>query len=192
MMNCQPHFSEKGTSKERTERKMINFLQDFLQEIEMPDGETDNAAGDTEPLAVPHVLQWMTGQSHIPILPDEKRHFKITCNFDHECRERLGDHSVCYPIRMIIPSFNEGVKVGPDSRDKYVVHTKEMNHIRDIKQTVLLQRVKNIMLPQSWSTPTPSYSFPRRLLLRLFPTLASRFYPGLSACPQASAPIPNS
>ncbi|XP_051802261.1 uncharacterized protein LOC110964566 isoform X1 [Acanthochromis polyacanthus] len=103
MMNCQPHFSEKGTSKERNERKMMNFLQDFLQEIEMqeidmPDVETDSAECDKQPLTVPHVLQWMTGQSHIPILPDEKRHFKITCNFDHDCRERLGDHSVCYPI----------------------------------------------------------------------------------------------
>ncbi|KAL7388262.1 hypothetical protein ABVT39_010367 [Epinephelus coioides] len=29
MMNCQSQFSEKGTSKERTERKIINFLQDF-------------------------------------------------------------------------------------------------------------------------------------------------------------------
>uniref|UniRef100_G3PMI2 HECT domain-containing protein n=1 Tax=Gasterosteus aculeatus aculeatus TaxID=481459 RepID=G3PMI2_GASAC len=91
IMNCQPNFSEKGTSKGRTERKIINFLQDFLQEVEMSDGETDRAA-------VPHVLQWMTGQSHIPMLPDEKRHFKITCNFDHNCRERLGDHAVCYPI----------------------------------------------------------------------------------------------
>ncbi|XP_029979546.1 uncharacterized protein LOC115411511 isoform X2 [Sphaeramia orbicularis] len=97
IMNCQPHYSERGSSKERAERKIINFLQDFLEELEMPDGETDSAADDTEPLAVPHVLQWMTGQSHIPILPDEKRHFKITCNFDHECRERLGDHLVCYP-----------------------------------------------------------------------------------------------
>lgn len=62
------------------------------------DGETERAAGDAEPVAVPHVLQWIMGQSHIPILPDEKRHFKITCNFDDNCRERLGDHSVCYPI----------------------------------------------------------------------------------------------
>ncbi|KAK5865336.1 hypothetical protein PBY51_016510 [Eleginops maclovinus] len=98
MMNCQPRFSEKGTSKERTERTNINFLQDFLQEIEMSDGEPDSAADDKEPLAVAHVLQWMTGQAHIPILPDEKRQFKITCKFDHECRERLGDHLVCYPI----------------------------------------------------------------------------------------------
>uniref|UniRef100_A0A8D0A0R7 HECT domain-containing protein n=1 Tax=Sander lucioperca TaxID=283035 RepID=A0A8D0A0R7_SANLU len=70
----QAHFSEKGTSKGRTERKITTFLEDFLQEVEMSDGETDSAAGDTEPLAVPHVLQWITGQ------------------------ERLGDHSVCYPI----------------------------------------------------------------------------------------------
>uniref|UniRef100_A0A8C1XYB6 Uncharacterized protein n=1 Tax=Cyprinus carpio TaxID=7962 RepID=A0A8C1XYB6_CYPCA len=34
MMSVQPNFSEKGTSKERTERKIINFLQDFLQEVE--------------------------------------------------------------------------------------------------------------------------------------------------------------
>ncbi|XP_039471891.1 G2/M phase-specific E3 ubiquitin-protein ligase-like [Oreochromis aureus] len=44
------------------------------------------------------ILKWMTGQSHVPILPDEKRHFKITCKFDHECKERLGDHSICYPV----------------------------------------------------------------------------------------------
>lgn len=45
-----------------------------------------------------HVLQWMTRQSHIPFLPDEKRHFKITFNFDHECTDRLGEHSVCYAV----------------------------------------------------------------------------------------------
>ncbi|XP_063337880.1 uncharacterized protein LOC134632929 isoform X2 [Pelmatolapia mariae] len=99
MMSCQPHFSEKGTSRERTERKIINVLQDFLQEIEASDGNTGGAGGEkSESLAVQHVLQWMTGQSHVPILPDEKRHFKITCKFDHECKERLGDHSICYPV----------------------------------------------------------------------------------------------
>ncbi|CAI5678078.1 unnamed protein product [Oreochromis niloticus] len=107
MMSCQPHFSEKGTSRERTERKIINFLQDFLQEIEASEKTSEtfsnvtdgNTGGEkSESLAVQHVLQWMTGQSHVPILPDEKRHFKITCKFDHECKERLGDHSICYPV----------------------------------------------------------------------------------------------
>ncbi|XP_057677461.1 uncharacterized protein LOC130906825 [Corythoichthys intestinalis] len=113
MMNCQPHYSEKGTSKERAERKVINFLQDFLEELEMPDGQTDSAAADTEHLTVPHVLQWMTGQSHIPVLPDERRHFKIKYNFDHECGERFGDHLVCYPIR---------IKSSPKFLHDFIIH----------------------------------------------------------------------
>ncbi|RXN35693.1 G2 M phase-specific E3 ubiquitin- ligase-like isoform X1 [Labeo rohita] len=94
MMNCQPRYSEKGTSKEASERKVTNFLQDFLQELEVAerdasiaDEEGDGVLGETRPLSVPMVLQWMTGQSHIPILPDERRRFKITCNFDHDCME---------------------------------------------------------------------------------------------------------
>uniref|UniRef100_A0A3P8TZQ6 HECT domain-containing protein n=1 Tax=Amphiprion percula TaxID=161767 RepID=A0A3P8TZQ6_AMPPE len=90
VLDC-PHFSEKGTSRERTERKIINFMQDFCQELEI-------SVEESHSLGVQHVLQWLTGQSHIPILPDEKRHFKITCMFDHDCRERLGDHSICYPV----------------------------------------------------------------------------------------------
>ncbi|XP_016428414.1 uncharacterized protein LOC107755961 [Sinocyclocheilus rhinocerous] len=91
MMNCQPQYSEKGTSKERIERKVTNFLQDFLQELDVAvdvsnaDEEGDTVLGGAQPLSVQQVLQWMTGQSHIPILPDEKRQFKITCNFDHDC-----------------------------------------------------------------------------------------------------------
>uniref|UniRef100_A0A673HNT1 Uncharacterized protein n=1 Tax=Sinocyclocheilus rhinocerous TaxID=307959 RepID=A0A673HNT1_9TELE len=78
----KPQYSEKGTSKERIERKVTNFLQDFLQELD----EGDTVLGGAQPLSVQQVLQWMTGQSHIPILPDEKRQFKITCNFDHDCK----------------------------------------------------------------------------------------------------------
>ncbi|XP_073730786.1 G2/M phase-specific E3 ubiquitin-protein ligase-like [Misgurnus anguillicaudatus] len=100
MMSCKPLFSEKGTSKERSERKVINFFQDFLQEIEVDAtiAEAESNPGDGEPLSLQTVLQWITGQCHIPILPDEKRQFKITCTFDHDCMERLGNHSVCYPV----------------------------------------------------------------------------------------------
>ncbi|MEQ2297234.1 hypothetical protein AMECASPLE_032715 [Ameca splendens] len=99
MMNCHPQYSEKGTSRERTEWKIINFLQDFLEELEISDGEMASATAEvSESLAVEDVLQWMTGQAHIPILPNEKQHFKITLKFDHECWERLGDHSTCYPV----------------------------------------------------------------------------------------------
>ncbi|KAM9480946.1 G2/M phase-specific E3 ubiquitin-protein ligase [Clarias gariepinus] len=98
MMTCQPDFSKKGSSRERTERSIINYLQDFLHELEIPDGERDSATGvESEPLEVQNVLQWITGQSHMPILPNEKNNFKINYKFDHECKERLGDHSICYP-----------------------------------------------------------------------------------------------
>ncbi|MEQ2253612.1 hypothetical protein ILYODFUR_033977 [Ilyodon furcidens] len=77
MMNCHPQYSEKGTSRERTERKIINFLQDFLEEVKISDGETASATAEvSESLAVEDVLQWMTGQAHIPILPNEKQHSK--------------------------------------------------------------------------------------------------------------------
>uniref|UniRef100_A0A3Q2PIP7 Uncharacterized protein n=1 Tax=Fundulus heteroclitus TaxID=8078 RepID=A0A3Q2PIP7_FUNHE len=56
--------------------------------------DTAGALGEvSEFLAVQHVLQWMTGQAHTPILPSEKQDFKITFRFNHECRERLGDLS---------------------------------------------------------------------------------------------------
>ncbi|MED6291651.1 hypothetical protein CHARACLAT_025749 [Characodon lateralis] len=74
MMNCQPQYSEKGTSRERTEN-IINFLQDFLKEVEISGRETASATSEVfESLAVQHVLQLMTGQAHIPILPNEKQH----------------------------------------------------------------------------------------------------------------------
>uniref|UniRef100_A0A3P9CJG8 HECT domain-containing protein n=1 Tax=Maylandia zebra TaxID=106582 RepID=A0A3P9CJG8_9CICH len=82
----------------------INIIAFYLEKTSetfsnITDGNTGGAGGEkSESLAVHHVLQWMTGQSHVPILPDEKRHFKITCKFDHECKEQLGDHSICYPV----------------------------------------------------------------------------------------------
>uniref|UniRef100_A0A3P9J2K7 HECT domain-containing protein n=1 Tax=Oryzias latipes TaxID=8090 RepID=A0A3P9J2K7_ORYLA len=91
MMNCEAQFSERGTSREKSERRILTFLQDFCQEIEI-------SGKEPEALGIQEVLQWLTGQSHVPILPNEKRNFKIHCNFDHDCRERFGNHSICYPI----------------------------------------------------------------------------------------------
>uniref|UniRef100_A0A3Q2FXH8 Uncharacterized protein n=1 Tax=Cyprinodon variegatus TaxID=28743 RepID=A0A3Q2FXH8_CYPVA len=96
MMNCQPQYSEKGTSKERAEKKIINFLQDFLEELEISGTILDNKR--RRQVKGQHVLQWMTGQAHTPILPSEKQHFRIKFSFYHECSELLGDHSICYPV----------------------------------------------------------------------------------------------
>uniref|UniRef100_A0A3B3CM35 HECT domain-containing protein n=1 Tax=Oryzias melastigma TaxID=30732 RepID=A0A3B3CM35_ORYME len=90
MMSCEAQFSERGTSRERSERRILNFLQDFCERID--------PGNEAEAVGIKDVLQWLTGQSHIPILPDEKRHFKIICDFDHNCSERFGNHSICYPI----------------------------------------------------------------------------------------------
>ncbi len=42
-------------------------------------------------------LQWVTGQGHIPILSQEKTHFKITVQFNHNCDAEYNEHRICYP-----------------------------------------------------------------------------------------------
>ncbi|KTG47280.1 hypothetical protein cypCar_00048755, partial [Cyprinus carpio] len=49
MQNILPKLSEKGTMREAREMAIVNFLQDFLQEIESADDIPD---GDTLPLTV--------------------------------------------------------------------------------------------------------------------------------------------
>lgn len=77
----------------------------------------------------------------------------------------FGSETSFCPQSMIIPSSDEGVKVSPESRDKDVVHTKEVYHIRDIKQTIFLQRVKDIMvLASDWVTATQTSRQSRSIL----------------------------
>lgn len=40
------------------------------------------------------VMQWMTGQRHRPILPNELRDFSITVKFFHDCDTT---HTICFP-----------------------------------------------------------------------------------------------
>uniref|UniRef100_A0A8C2AN58 HECT domain-containing protein n=1 Tax=Cyprinus carpio TaxID=7962 RepID=A0A8C2AN58_CYPCA len=60
----------------------MNHLQDFLQEVEV--GDTVDYPGHLSPSTF---LQWLTGQGHIPVLPEEKRNFRVF----------YGSHTVCYP-----------------------------------------------------------------------------------------------
>lgn len=95
MQNILPEMSEKGSVRETYETAIINFLQDFLQEIESCE---DNPDGDILPLTVPGVMQWLTGQGHKPLLMSELKEFKISLHFDHECMQRMPEHKICFPV----------------------------------------------------------------------------------------------
>ncbi|XP_039524678.1 uncharacterized protein LOC120477237 isoform X1 [Pimephales promelas] len=95
MQSILPKMSEKGSVRETYETAIINYLQDFLQEIESCE---DNPDGDILPLTVPRVMQWLTGQGHKPLLMSERKEFKISLNFDHECMQRMPEHKICFPV----------------------------------------------------------------------------------------------
>ncbi|XP_061574515.1 uncharacterized protein LOC133441138 [Cololabis saira] len=93
---CNPEFSEKGSNKEQVEVSAMNHLQDFLQELEeceLP--EVGDYPGHLSPSTF---MQWLTGQGHIPVLPEEKRNFTVFVQFNHTCHIQYVVHTVCYPI----------------------------------------------------------------------------------------------
>ncbi|XP_048878488.1 uncharacterized protein zgc:112970 isoform X2 [Brienomyrus brachyistius] len=94
MENCKTLFSEKGSVRYSNEICIMNFFQDYLQDIE--DHEDDKNVDESQAkITVGRVMQWITGQSHKPILPGEKEEFKIIVKFNHDCDV---DHTVCFPV----------------------------------------------------------------------------------------------
>ena len=49
-------------------------------------------------LSIPIVMQWLTGQGHKPLLPSDQATFKIKVKFDHQCKERMPGHVICFPL----------------------------------------------------------------------------------------------
>uniref|UniRef100_A0A1A7YVL2 HECT domain-containing protein n=1 Tax=Iconisemion striatum TaxID=60296 RepID=A0A1A7YVL2_9TELE len=91
----RPVFSETGSAKHQKEVKIMNFLQDYLQEIEDSEKEVpSNSSTTAEGLTVGRIMQWMTGQRHKPVLPSEKKDFVINVKFHHDCDTQ---HTVCFP-----------------------------------------------------------------------------------------------
>uniref|UniRef100_A0A673N3L5 HECT domain-containing protein n=1 Tax=Sinocyclocheilus rhinocerous TaxID=307959 RepID=A0A673N3L5_9TELE len=84
--NCHPVFSDKGSAKYTKEVNVMNFFQDFLQEVE--------DCGEAEQMTAGKVMQWMTGQRHKPILPSDQKDFNITVKFNHNSDT---NHTVCFP-----------------------------------------------------------------------------------------------
>ncbi|XP_067289317.1 uncharacterized protein [Pseudorasbora parva] len=91
---CQAEYSEKGSYREQVEVAMMNHLQDLLQELEQNDSASVVGA---LPMTPKTFLQWVTGQGHIPILSQDKTHFKITVQFNHNCDAEYDEHRICYP-----------------------------------------------------------------------------------------------
>ncbi|XP_039682313.1 uncharacterized protein LOC120575584 [Perca fluviatilis] len=105
--SLSPVFSEKGTMRRQRECRVVNFLQDFIQDMEdeedgintvLPESVAEDE-GDKEVLInVGKFCQWLTGQAHIPLSHADREGFSITIEFDHDCQVRFGTHSICYPI----------------------------------------------------------------------------------------------
>uniref|UniRef100_A0A671WVM6 Uncharacterized protein n=1 Tax=Sparus aurata TaxID=8175 RepID=A0A671WVM6_SPAAU len=75
-----PVFSEMGTIRHQRESIVVNFLQDFKQDME----------DEVLPVA---------RQFHIPLSRAEREDFKIAMEFDHDCQVRYGaNHTICYPV----------------------------------------------------------------------------------------------
>ncbi|XP_049430471.1 uncharacterized protein LOC125887566 isoform X2 [Epinephelus fuscoguttatus] len=108
MASILPQLSDKGTTRHQVELEMINFVQDFLYEVEAEDqghvddkdspGEDDKDGPKTKKITPARFLQWITGQGHIPLLPSEKKDFAVTIKFNHDCNADFGHHKVCYPV----------------------------------------------------------------------------------------------
>ncbi|CAL8372815.1 unnamed protein product [Arctogadus glacialis] len=103
--SLSPVFSEKGTVKRQRESRIINHLQDYIQDLEDKgaDGEMEGEghlpdAGNENQIDAGKFCQWLTGQSHIPLGQADREDFKIVIEFDHDCEVRYGTHGICYPV----------------------------------------------------------------------------------------------
>ncbi|XP_072558768.1 G2/M phase-specific E3 ubiquitin-protein ligase-like isoform X2 [Paramormyrops kingsleyae] len=116
--SLSPVFSEKGTMRHQRESKVVNFLQDFIQDLEDEEGGKNNREDMPEEtksededimkaerhtnnmnITVGKFCQWLTGQGHIPLSHSEREGFRIIIEFDHDCQVRYGTHhSICYPV----------------------------------------------------------------------------------------------
>uniref|UniRef100_A0A3P9D860 HECT domain-containing protein n=1 Tax=Maylandia zebra TaxID=106582 RepID=A0A3P9D860_9CICH len=84
MSILEPELSERGSPRHAKENAIINFFQDFLENLE------------TSGLCP--IMQWLTGQRHKPCLPSERASFKIHVRFEHQCKDTMPGHYICYPL----------------------------------------------------------------------------------------------
>nr|XP_005729388.1 PREDICTED: uncharacterized protein LOC102210508 [Pundamilia nyererei] len=116
MSILEPELSERGSPRHAKENAIINFFQDFLENLESSDQDKDKKSceygiqvlQDQEEywiskhqpprMSVPAIMQWLTGQRHKPCLPSERANFKIHVRFEHQYKDTMPEHYICYPL----------------------------------------------------------------------------------------------
>ena len=110
----KPIFSSESSSKRIIEEKYIDFIQDFIHDLEdsnLPEGrelseaivyENEESLVSAQSyncmetdLSVPGFLGWLTGQKHRPLFGED---LSITILFNHECNLTYTEHKICFPI----------------------------------------------------------------------------------------------
>ncbi|KAK5918667.1 hypothetical protein CgunFtcFv8_003410 [Champsocephalus gunnari] len=93
ILALSPEYSAEGSVRRQCEMRIVNLLQDDLQELEDKGEENPkesqeedlNTCSDIKPPTVKIFCQWVTGQAHIPLGEAERSNFRVTVLFDHEC-----------------------------------------------------------------------------------------------------------
>ena len=118
LFSCmQPEYSDPGTSRRALEERVMDNIQDFLNNIEDnkvigysapvawnyddEDGDKEKLLDDvpekfeTPDVSVPGMMMWLTAQKHKPLNGKE---MVIVIYFDHECKTRDPKHTICFPL----------------------------------------------------------------------------------------------
>ena len=115
----QPQYSPEGSSRRLVEENVVDHFQDFLLSLEddnitgysapiawnyedsqLPDkAESSEESPENEKFYSPDltasgVMGWLTGQRHRAM---NGQKVKITVMFDHECKIRVPNHTICFP-----------------------------------------------------------------------------------------------
>ena len=115
-----PQYSPEGSSKRLVEEKVVDHFQDFLLSLEdenitgysapiawnyaedsqlqdraeFPGESSESEKFHSPELTASGVMGWLTGQRHREM---NGKKVQITLNFDHDCKIRAPNHTVCFP-----------------------------------------------------------------------------------------------
>lgn len=118
LFSCmQPENSDPGTSRRALEERVVDNIQDFLNNIEDnkvtgysapiawnyddEDGNKEKRLDDepekfeTPDVSVPGMMMWLTAQKHKPL---NGKKMVTVIYFDHEFKTRDPKHTICFPL----------------------------------------------------------------------------------------------